>query len=88
MSCREGRADPEMRSAKRTTLCRALQSWFVALLYHTEMHSDSPSHRALGRYRHVLFQAVSYVDWKFLIIDLVVEMGVFTVLALFLKPLH
>ncbi len=37
MSCREGRADPEMRSAKRTTLCRALQSWFVALLYHTEM---------------------------------------------------
>ncbi len=27
-----------MRSAKRTTLCRALQSWFVALLYHTEMH--------------------------------------------------
>ncbi len=23
MSCREGRADPEMRSAKRTTLCRA-----------------------------------------------------------------
>ncbi len=26
-----------MRSAKRTTLCRALQSWFVALLYHTEM---------------------------------------------------
>ncbi len=38
ISCREGRADPEMRSAKRTTLCRALQSWFVALLYHTEMH--------------------------------------------------
>ncbi len=38
MSCREGRADPEMHSAKRTTLCRALQSWFVALLYHTEMH--------------------------------------------------
>ncbi len=38
MSCREGRADPEMRSAKRTTLCRALQSWFVALPYHTEMH--------------------------------------------------
>ncbi len=36
MSFREGRADPEMRSAKRTTLCRALQSWFVALLYHTE----------------------------------------------------
>ncbi len=38
MSCREGRAEPEMRSAKRTTLCRALQSCFVALLYHTEMH--------------------------------------------------
>ncbi len=32
-----GRADLEMRSAKRTTLCRALQSWFVALLYHTEI---------------------------------------------------
>ncbi len=33
-----GEVDPEMRSAKRTTLCSALQSWFVALLYHTEMH--------------------------------------------------
>ncbi len=31
MSRREGRADPEMRSAKRTTLCRALQSWLEAL---------------------------------------------------------
>ncbi len=41
MSCREGRADPEMRSAKRTTLCRALQSWFEALPYHTEMHTES-----------------------------------------------
>ncbi len=38
MSCREGRADPEMRSAKRTSLCRALQSWFDELPYHTEMH--------------------------------------------------
>ncbi len=28
-----------MCSAKRTTLCRALQSWFVALLYHTEISS-------------------------------------------------
>ncbi len=37
-SCREGRADPEMRSAKRTTLCGALQSWFEELPYHTEMH--------------------------------------------------
>ncbi len=36
MPCREGSVDPEMRSAKRTTLCRALQSWFVALLYHTD----------------------------------------------------
>ncbi len=36
MSCREGRADPEMRSAKRTTLCRALQSWFEELPYPTE----------------------------------------------------
>ncbi len=26
LSCREGRADPEMCSANRTTLCRALQS--------------------------------------------------------------
>ncbi len=34
---KEGRADPEMRSAKRTTLCRALQSWFEELPYHTEM---------------------------------------------------
>ncbi len=37
MSCREGRADPEMRSAKRTTLCRALQSWLELFPYHTEM---------------------------------------------------
>ncbi len=29
-----------------------------------------------------------YVDWKFLIIALMVEMGIFTALALFLKPLH
>ncbi len=28
------------------------------------------------------------VDWKFLIIALMVEMGLFTALALFLKPLH
>ncbi len=33
MACREGRVDPEMRSAKRTTLCSALQSWFEALLH-------------------------------------------------------
>ncbi len=38
MSCREGRTDPEMRSAKHTTLCRALLSWFEALPCHTEMH--------------------------------------------------
>ncbi len=29
-----------------------------------------------------------YVEWKFLIIALMVEMGIFTALALFLKPLH
>ncbi len=29
-----------------------------------------------------------YVDWKFLIIALMVEMGIFTALALSLKPLH
>ncbi len=34
MSCREGRVDPEIRSA----LCRALQSWLEAFAYHTEMH--------------------------------------------------
>ncbi len=28
------------------------------------------------------------VEWKFLIIALMVEMGIFTALALFLKPLH
>ncbi len=37
MSCGEGRADPEMRSAKRITLCRALQSWLEALPYHTTL---------------------------------------------------
>ncbi len=37
MSSREGRADPEMRSAKCTTLCRALQSWLELFPYHTEM---------------------------------------------------
>ncbi len=41
MSRREGRADPEMRSAKCTTLCWALQSWFEELPYHTEMHWES-----------------------------------------------
>ncbi len=51
MSCREGRAGPEMRSAKRTTLCRALQSWFVALLYHTEMHFYS--HNSLRDTQHL-----------------------------------
>ncbi len=29
-----------------------------------------------------------YVNWKFLAISLMVEMGVFTALALLLKPLH
>ncbi len=36
-------------------------------------HSNSPPHRALGRYRHVLFQAnffTSLVDWNLLIIPL------------------
>ncbi len=41
MSCREGRAEHEMGSAKRTTLCRAWQSWFEELPYHTEMHTES-----------------------------------------------
>ncbi len=43
MSCREGRADPEMRSAKRTTLYRALQSWLEMFPYNTEVHSVSIS---------------------------------------------
>ncbi len=29
-----------------------------------------------------------YVDWKFLIIALMVEMGIFTALALFLKQIY
>ncbi len=29
-----------------------------------------------------------YVDWKFLIIALMVEMGIFTALVIFLMPLH
>ncbi len=37
MSCREGRADPEIRSAKRTTLCKALQSWLELFPYHTDV---------------------------------------------------
>ncbi len=45
----------------------------------------------LGRYRHTSssrqFHDI-FVDWKFLIIALMVEMGIFTALALFLKPLH
>ncbi len=34
------RGEQTLRCAqlKRTTLCRGLQSWFVALPYHTEMH--------------------------------------------------
>ncbi len=40
MSCREGRAHPEMHSAKRTTLCIALQSWFEELPYHTKDKKD------------------------------------------------
>ncbi len=53
-------------------------------------HSNYPPHRALGRYRHTFssrqFRNI-FVDWK-LIIALMVEMGIFTALALFLKPLH
>ncbi len=32
------RADPEMRSAKCTTLCRALPYWLEPFPYHTEIH--------------------------------------------------
>ncbi len=56
------------------------------------IHSNSPPHRVLGRYRHTSssrqFRNIDYVDCKFLIIALMVEMGIFTGLALFLKPLH
>ncbi len=53
-------------------------------------YSNCPSHRALGRYRLSLPGSfvTFYVDWKFLIIALMVEMGIFTTLALFLKPLN
>ncbi len=33
-----GEQDPEIRSAKRTTLCKALQSWLELFPYHTEIH--------------------------------------------------
>ncbi len=42
MSCREGRADPEIRSAKRTTLCKALQSWLE--LFHTTLRCTETKH--------------------------------------------
>ncbi len=63
-------------------------------------HSNSPPHRALGRYRPgypgCSWRSTTdidtrplpgrfkqfYVDWKFLIIALMVEMGIFTALAL------
>ncbi len=47
--------------------------------------------RALGRYRH-MSSSKQFCNilwwWKFLIIALMVEMGMFTAQALFLKPLH
>ncbi len=55
-----------------------------------EFSTQTSSHRALGRYRHASsrqFRKFS-VDYKFLIIALMVEMGILTALALFLKPLH
>ncbi len=46
MPCRNGRANPEMRSAKRTTHCRALQSWLETFPYHTEvLEAAHPLHR-------------------------------------------
>ncbi len=53
-------------------------------------HANSPPHRALGRYRHMSSSRQNhniFCDWKFLIIALMVEIWIFTALALFLKPL-
>ncbi len=53
-------------------------------------HSNSPPQHALGRYRHTSSSGrfiTFYVDWNFFIIALMVEMGIFTAPALFLKPL-
>jgi len=47
------------------------------------MHLDDIDTRPLPS-NFVIF----YDDWKFFIIALMVEMGIFTALALFLKPLH
>ncbi len=38
MSCREGEQTLRCTQLSTTTLCRALQSWFEAFPYHTEMH--------------------------------------------------
>ncbi len=47
------------------------------------MHQDDIDTRPLpGRF--IIFS----VDWKFFIIALVVEIGIFTALAIYLKPLH
>ncbi len=67
MSCREGRADPEMRSTKHTTLCRALQSWFVAFPCHNEMHcvntlSMAPEYKVF-RIAGETLNFLSYRSW-------------------------
>ncbi len=43
-------------------------------------HSSSPPQRALGRYRHTYSFVKCSVDWKCLIIALMVETGIFTAL--------
>ncbi len=53
MSCREGRADPEIRSAKRTTLCKALQSWLELFPYHTRACERSGAWSERGAERSV-----------------------------------
>ncbi len=50
-------------------------------------HSNSPLHRALGWYRYMSSSRQIHNYWNFLITALMVEMGIFTALALFLKPL-
>ncbi len=67
MSCRDGRADPEMRSTKHTTLCRALQSWFVAFPCHNEMHcvntlSMAPEYKVF-RIAGETLNFLSYRSW-------------------------
>ncbi len=63
MSCREGRADPEMRSAKCTALCRALQSWFEELPYHTEVPEGGQEDESLQASPFALLGPLYHPGW-------------------------